>query len=91
VRKHWPKREERLILDESAEAEAEEMDGVWQTPPRPKPEPRRPAWATAQPRRSGQGANSEPVADRQELPPWRMLRARPAPPKPAADVSIWPG
>jgi len=91
VKKNWPEQEGKLVPDELAEAEAEETDGVWHTPPKPKPEPRRPAWAAAYPRRSGQGADSEPVDDRQELPPWRMLRARPAPPKPAADVGIWPG
>jgi DNA-binding PadR family transcriptional regulator len=78
------------VPEELAE-EKEETDGVWHTPPKPKPKPRRPAWATARPRRSGKGTDSEPVDDGQELPPWRMLRARPAPPKPVADVGIWPG
>jgi len=91
VKKHWPGQKEKPVPEEK-----EETDGVWHTPPRPQPKPRRPAWApapkaTARSRRSGKGADSDPIADRQELPPWRMLRARPAPPKPAADVGIWPG
>jgi DNA-binding PadR family transcriptional regulator len=91
VKKHWPGQKKKPVPEEK-----EETDGVWHTPPKPKPKPRRPAWApapkaTARSRRSGQGADSDPVTDRQELPPWRMLRARPAPPKPAADVGIWPG
>jgi len=91
VKKNWPGQKEKPVPEEK-----EETDGVWHTPPRPKPKPRRPAWApapktTARSRRSGQSADLESVADRQELPPWRMLRARPAPPKPAADAGIWPG
>jgi DNA-binding PadR family transcriptional regulator len=91
AKENWPGREEKLVPEEK-----EETDGVWHTPPKPKPKPRRPAWApapkaTARSRRSGKGADSDPIAERQELPPWRMLRARPAPPKPAADAGIWPG
>lgn len=90
VKKHWPEQEEKLVSDKLAE-EKEETDGVWPTPPKPKPKLRRPAWAPDRRSRSGQDADSEPGGDGQELPPWRMLRARPAPPKPVADIGIWPG
>jgi DNA-binding PadR family transcriptional regulator len=93
ARQNWPEQEKKLLPDELLEEE-EKTDGVWRVPPRPKPEPRRPTWAPSprrmtQSRSSGQGAS--PGACRQEMPPWRMLQARPALPKPAADIGVWPG
>ncbi len=89
ARQNWPEQEKTLLPDELSVEEEEETGGVWHVPPRPKPEPRRPVWAPS-PRRMTQ-PRSRDGAYQQEMPPWRMLQARPAPPKPAADVGIWPG
>ena len=88
ARQNWPEQEKKPLPDELLEEE-EETDGVWHVPPRPKPEPRRPTWAPS-PRRMSQ-PRSRDGAYQQEMPPWRMLQARPAPPKPAAEIGIWPG